>query len=145
MPACDTWVNIRDLGAKGDGHTDDTAALQNAIANHRAIYFPSGFYLVHDTLELRADTVLIGLHPAATQIILPDNTPAFAGTGTPKALLEAPQGGSNIVIGIGLYTSGNNPRAPSRRHFPESRRTKFDDERCPFSRRPRDSAARRFA
>jgi hypothetical protein len=111
LPACDTWVNIRDLGAKGDGHTDDTAALQNAIANHRAIYFPSGFYLVHDTLELRPDTVLVGLHPGATQIILPDNTLAFAGTGTPKALLEAPNGGSNIVIGIGLYTSGNNPRA----------------------------------
>jgi hypothetical protein len=111
LPACDTWVNVRDLGAKGDGHSDDTAALENAIANHRAIYFPSGFYLVHDTLELRPDTVLIGLHPGATQIILPDNTPAFAGTGTPKALLEAPKGGSNIVIGIGLYTSGNNPRA----------------------------------
>lgn len=111
LPANDTWVNVRDLGAKGDGQTDDTAALQNAIANHRAIYFPSGFYLVHDTLKLRSDTVLVGLHPGATQIILPDNTPAFAGVGTPKALLEAPKGGSNVVIGIGLYTSGNNPRA----------------------------------
>jgi len=42
---------------------------------------------------------------------LPDHAPAFAGTGDPKALLEAPKGGSNVVIGIGLYTSGNNPRA----------------------------------
>jgi sugar lactone lactonase YvrE len=110
-PPCETWVNIRDLGAKGDGQTDDTAAIQNAIAKHRAIYFPSGFYIVRDTLKLQPDTVLIGLHPGATQIILPDNTPAFADTGSPKALLEAPKGGSNVVIGIGLYTSGNNPRA----------------------------------
>ena len=78
---------------------------------HRAIYLPSGFYVVHDTLKLRSDTVLIGLHPGATQIILPDGTPAYQGIGGPKALLEAPKGGSNIVIGIGLYTSGNNRRA----------------------------------
>jgi len=111
LPPCDTWINVRGLGAKGDGQTDDTTALQNAIANHRAIYFPSGFYIVHDTLKLRSDTVLIGLHPGATQIILPDGTPGYQGIGEPKALLETPQGGSNVVIGIGLYTSGNNPRA----------------------------------
>ncbi|HVU26807.1 MAG TPA: glycosyl hydrolase family 28-related protein [Verrucomicrobiae bacterium] len=111
LPAAKTWVNVRDLGAKGDGQTDDTAALQNAIANHRAIYLPSGFYVVHDTLKLKPDTVLIGLHPGATQIILPDGTDGYQGIGAPKALLETPKGGSNVVIGIGLYTSGNNPRA----------------------------------
>ncbi len=91
LPPGDTWINIRDLGAKGDGQTDDTAALQNAIANHRAIYFPSGFYIVHDTLKLLSDTVLIGLHPGATQIILPDGTPGYQGIGEPKALLENAQ------------------------------------------------------
>ncbi len=111
LPPGETWVNVHDLGAKGDGHTDDTVALQNAIATHRAIYFPSGFYVVRDTLKLKPDTDLIGLHPGATQIILPDNAPAFQGAGAPKALLEMPKAGSNIVIGIGLYTSGNNPRA----------------------------------
>ncbi|MDB6065844.1 MAG: SMP-30/Gluconolaconase/LRE domain protein [Pedosphaera sp.] len=111
LPACNTWVNLRDLGAKGDGTTDDTEAFQKAIADHRAIYLPSGFYIVRDTLTLKSDTVLIGLHPGATQIILPDGTPAYQGIGAPKALLEAPKGGSNIVVGIGLYTSGNNRRA----------------------------------
>ena len=111
LPPCDTWVNLRDLGAKGDGHSDDTEVLQKAIAEHRAIYLPSGFYVVRDTLKLRTDTVLIGLHPGATQIILPDGTPDYQGLGGPKALLEAPKGGSNVVIGIGLYTSGNNRRA----------------------------------
>jgi len=111
LPAGETWVNLRDLGAKGDGHTDDTEVLQKAVAAHRAIYLPSGFYVVRDTLKLRPDTVLIGLHPGTTQIILPDDTPAFQDIGGPKALLETPRGGSNVVIGIGLYTSGNNRRA----------------------------------
>jgi sugar lactone lactonase YvrE len=111
LPACDTWVNLRELGAKGDGKTDDTEVLQKAIAAHRAIYLPSGYYVVHDTLTLRPDTALIGLHPGATQIVLPDGAPAYQGIGGPKALLETPKGGSNIVIGIGLYTGGNNRRA----------------------------------
>src|ERR1017187_7582345 len=110
-PPCETWVNLHELGAKGDGITDDTEVIQKAIAAHPAIYLPSGFYVVRDTLTLRPDTVLIGLHPGATQLILPDGTPAYQGVGIPKALLETPKGGSNIVIGIGLYTSGNNPRA----------------------------------
>ncbi len=111
LPAPNTWVNLRDLETKGDGTTDDTAAIQKAIDTHSAIYIPSGYYVVSDTLTLRPDTVLIGLHPGATQIILPEGTPAFQGVGAPKGLLEAPPGGSNIVIGIGLYTSGANPRA----------------------------------
>lgn len=111
LPAGDTWANLRDLGARGDGRTDDTDIIQKAIAGHRTVYLPSGFYVVHDTLKLRPDTVLIGLHPGATQIILPDNTPAYQGIGSPKALLAAPKGGSNIVMGIGLYTSGDNRRA----------------------------------
>src|ERR1035437_3555709 len=60
LPAPDTWVNVRDLGAKGDGATDDTAVFQKAIATHRVLYLPSGFYVVRDTLRLRPDSVMIG-------------------------------------------------------------------------------------
>ena len=111
LPPMNTWVNIRNLGAHGYGVADDTEALKNAIAAHRAIYFPSGQYLVSDTITLRPDTVLIGLHPSVTRILLADGTPAFQGAGSPKPLLETPQGGTNIVTGIGLYTNGINPRA----------------------------------
>jgi len=111
LPAADSWANVHDLGAKGDGITDDTDALQKALDAHRALYLPSGFYIVRDTLKLRPDSVMIGLHPGATQIILPDGTAGYQGVGAPKALIEAPNGGSNILIGLGLYTSGANPRA----------------------------------
>lgn len=111
VPAQNTWVNIHSLGAKGDGVTDDTAAIKRAIEKHRTIYFPSGHYVVTDTIVLKPDTVLIGLSPTATQIDLPDSTPGFQGPGSPKALLETPHGGTNIVTGIGLYTNGINSRA----------------------------------
>jgi len=110
LPPADTWANIRALGAKGDGQTDDTTAFKEAIAKHRAIYLPSGRYRVTDTLTLNPDTVLVGLHPFATQLVLTDSTPAFVGLGGPKPLLETPKGGSNIVTGIGLDT-GINSRA----------------------------------
>jgi Pectate lyase superfamily protein/SMP-30/Gluconolactonase/LRE-like region len=111
LPPIDTWVDIRSLGAKGDGTTDDTDAFRKAIAQHRTIYLPSGQYRVTDTIALRSDTVLIGLHPSVTRILLTDSTPAFQGVGSPKPLLETPKGGTNIVTGIGLYTNGINPRA----------------------------------
>lgn len=111
LPARDTWVNLRSLGAKGDGTRDDTVVLRQAIAEHRAIYLPSGRYRVTDTIALKPDTVLIGLNPITTLIALQDSTPGFQGPGAPKALLEAPKGGTNIVTGIGVYTNGINSRA----------------------------------
>lgn len=111
LPPIESWINVRSVGAVGDGVTDDTEALRKAVAEHRAIYFPSGQYRVTDTVVLRPDTVLVGLHPSVTRILLADSTPAFQGVGSPKALLETPSGGTNIVTGIGLYTNGINLRA----------------------------------
>jgi hypothetical protein len=111
LPPMDAWVNLRTLGARGDGVEDDTEVLRKAIAEHRTIYLPSGQYRVTDTITLRPDTVLIGMQPSVTRIVLADSTPAFQGVGSPKALLETPKGGTNIVTGIGLYTNGINPRA----------------------------------
>ena len=111
LPPEDSWVNLKSLGAKGDGKTDDTAALQKAIDENRVLYVPSGDYIVSNTITLRPDTVLIGLHPSATQFDILDSTSAFLGPGSPQPLLEAPQGGNNIVTGIGLYAGGINSRA----------------------------------
>lgn len=137
LPPADTWVNLRTLGARGDGVTDDTAVLRAAIAAQPAIYLPSGRYRVTDTITLKPDTVLVGLDPITTQLVLPDYAPAFLGAdavepappppsrgpdpwrpahppfqglGPPKALLETPPGGRNIVSGLGLDT-GMNRRA----------------------------------
>jgi sugar lactone lactonase YvrE len=111
LPDPATWVNIRSLGVKGDGHTDDTLAIQKAIDQHPVLYFPSGRYLLQDTLTLRPDTVLIGLHPSTTQFDLPDGAVAFEGPDAPRPLLLAPSGGANIITGLGIFTGGFNPRA----------------------------------
>jgi hypothetical protein len=111
LPPTDEWVNVHTLGVKGDGTTDDTAAMQQAIDAHRVLYFPTGHYLVSDTLTLKPDTVLIGFHPFLTQFDLHDATPGYQGVGAPKALIAAPAGGHNIMSGLGVYTGGINPRA----------------------------------
>jgi hypothetical protein len=111
LPPVSAWTNVRDLGVRGDGTADDTAAIQRAIDSRRVLYFPAGFYRVTDTLKLRADTVLIGLHPSLTQIVLAEDSPAYRGIGAPRALIESARGGAAIVSGLGLHTGGTNPRA----------------------------------
>ena len=111
LPDMSTWVNLRDLGAKGDGETDDTRAIQAAIDRYDHIYVPQGWYRVSETLKLRPKTKLIGLHPFGTQFQLAESTPAFSGFGAPKALLESSEGGDNVLTGIGINTGGINYRA----------------------------------
>jgi hypothetical protein len=111
LPPSSEWVNVHALGVKGDGKTDDTTALQEAIHSHRVLYLPGGHYVVRDTLALKTDTVLIGLHPTLTQIDLMDETLGYQGVGAPKAVILAPSGGENIVSGIGVFAGGINPRA----------------------------------
>ncbi|MBN1465741.1 gluconolaconase, partial [candidate division KSB1 bacterium] len=111
LPPTKEWVNLVELGAIGDGVTDNTRIFQEAIAKHAAIYIPQGWYVVSEPLKLKPETCLIGLHPIATQIMLLESTPAFSGFGAPQPLLETPIGGANIVTGIGLNTGAFNYRA----------------------------------
>jgi hypothetical protein len=111
LPPVARWASVRTAGAKGDDQADDTAAIQRAIDTHRVVYFPAGRYHVSDTLRLKPDTVLVGLHPSLTQIILPDRTPGFGGVGPAKPLIESAAGGDAIVSGLGLFAGGINPRA----------------------------------
>jgi len=53
------WLNVRTLGATGDGLTDDTAALKAAIGRlgserTNVLYFPAGTYRITETLEFPA-------------------------------------------------------------------------------------------
>ncbi len=111
LPPMQDWVNVRTLGIVGDGKADDTAAIQKAINAHPILYFPTGFYKVTDKLTLRPDSILIGLHPAITQLYIPDENPRHAGLGSVLPILESRKGGDNILSGLGLFTGRVNPRA----------------------------------
>ena len=102
LPAMETWVNIRDLGAKGDGETDDTEVFEKAVSLHKNIYVPQGWYRLTRTLKLSPGTKLIGLHPFGTQFLLKESEPAFSGFGVPVPLVESSEGGDDMLNGIGI-------------------------------------------
>lgn len=52
-------VNVKDFGAKGDGETDDTAAIQLALNRAGKVFIPAGVYLVSG-LFVKSDTVFFG-------------------------------------------------------------------------------------
>ena len=111
LPSMDTWVNVRDFGAKGDGETDDTEAFLSAIAKHKNIYVPQGWYRITKTIKMQPGTKLIGLHPFGTQLIIKESEPAFSGFGSPAPMLESSEGGDDILNGIGITTGAYNYRA----------------------------------
>ena len=71
-----SWLNVKTVfGAKGDGVTDDTAALQaalNSIANsHYVLWIPSGNYLISKTLAVTSvsNLTILGEDPRTTTIL----------------------------------------------------------------------------
>lgn len=56
------YINVKELGAKGDGVTDDTSAIQETLNNYagRCIFFPVGVYKISATLTMPNDTYILG-------------------------------------------------------------------------------------
>ncbi|MDO8544397.1 MAG: fibronectin type III domain-containing protein [Opitutaceae bacterium] len=95
-------VNVKDYGATGNGTTDDTAFIQNAITSNigsnnlpaKILYFPNGTYLVSDQLkrqsidgEWRGDFYIQGESESGTIIKLKNNATGYQSPGSPKAVI----------------------------------------------------------
>jgi hypothetical protein len=63
-------VNVRTYGAKGDGTTDDTAAIDAAFAVRGSIYLPAGNYLYNGTGYAGTAPVAIGEDRGKTTVTL---------------------------------------------------------------------------
>lgn len=82
-------VNVRDFGATGNGSTDDTAAIQNAIAAAKAtgqgVLFPAGTYLHASRIVANgvaligvgAASVLVANNPSSSSVILQGVSPSL--------------------------------------------------------------------
>ncbi|TCC41226.1 glycosyl hydrolase family 28-related protein [Kribbella speibonae] len=115
LPSVSTWVSVADVAARmgrtiGAGG-DDLPVFQAAVDRHENVFVPIGSYLLAGTLRLRQHMNLIGLHPRQTWLRTPDGTPYFGDPDRPRALVETPLGGRNIVHGLGLDTARNTPGA----------------------------------
>lgn len=87
-----TWehpnaVNIKKLGALGDGEADDTPVIEKAIAEHEIIFFPRGVYRITRTITLKPRTKLIGVSEQHSFIAAAVNTPFFSDTKNTKPLI----------------------------------------------------------
>lgn len=123
-------------GAIPDDGGDDTEALQRALTENvdtgRTLYFPSGTYVVRDTLVCknregvwRPHSTIQGQSAASTRLVLADHAEGFQDASAPKAILvtgshwepgDAEDGGGNKafrnnVFDISMDVGSGNPGA----------------------------------
>jgi glucan 1,3-beta-glucosidase len=90
-------VNARSCcGAKGDGASDDTQALQRAINSHSRVFLPNGKYVISDTITLQPNTVLVG--EGMPHLMLRDGAAGFGDPTNPKPMLLAPSNASATTV-----------------------------------------------
>jgi hypothetical protein len=121
-------TSIKDYGAKGDGVTDDTAAILRALRERGAcspscggtpvqLYFPAGTYLVSDTLDWQGFGCCITLQgqgSRSTIIRLKNNAPGFSNPARPKAVIRTENGNeafNNYVVDMAISTGRGNAGA----------------------------------
>jgi len=112
-------------GARGDGTTDDTAAIQRALDDYPArgaiIYLPNGVYLVSDTLRWggtqgqQKQTVLWGQSRKGTVVRLRDDCPGFENPRRSKGVIYTGQRPAqrfgNEIRNLTVDTGVGNPGA----------------------------------
>ena len=131
-PADANLINVQDYGAKGDGITDDTEAIRQAVVEnimlHRTIYFPAGTYLVSDTIEWRREDGKFGSFLTwqgegigQTVIKLQDRAAPFQNQASPQAIVrtgsigtengKGPRAHSNYFFDLTIDVGKDNPGA----------------------------------
>lgn len=97
-----TCVNIQTLGAKGDGVTDDTAVIQNALNSYSDIFFPVGTYHMTGQLNIVSGKHLYG--QGVGTLIQSDSDILPSGSNSPFVSVS----GSGIsIVGIWFWNESN--------------------------------------
>lgn len=92
-------VNVKDYGAKGDGVTNDTQAIQNALNTGKKVFIPKGTYMVSNLI------------PKGGQVIFGENAVDSWGTSieTSKTILKGMGGATDYVIKNRTWDTDGNP------------------------------------
>ena len=125
-------VNVKDYGAKGDGTTDDTVAIRQAVQQnlmqHKTLFFPAGIYLISDVIEWKRDNGTYGAFltwqgegSEQTKIKLKDSAKLFQDPEHPQALVrtgsigtkdgKGPRAHSNYIFDMTFDVGRGNPGA----------------------------------
>lgn len=114
-----TYFNVIDSGATGDGTTDDTAAIQQAIASANVeggtVFFPPGTYKITSALIVYTGVSFLGTGSEAS-IINQTSTSSdgidgvdIASVGIEGLLIQGPSSGTGVGINFSWSSAGNVP------------------------------------
>jgi len=105
-------INIKDYGAIGDGVVNDTTSINNAVAavpaNRGILYFPSGKYLINNTIFISGKTNLLVISDNAEIVVSQLATTAMYFSDCP--LLQA-------VVGSLTFTTTSSGASPTKIAF----------------------------
>ena len=89
-------VSVKDFGAVGDGTTDDTVAINAALAAHASVYLPVGTYRTTAPITLNANNILFGA--GITSVIKNTTASSVIRSVTPTGARIYHVGGGNFKI-----------------------------------------------
>ncbi|KAE8385789.1 hypothetical protein ETB97_001033 [Aspergillus alliaceus] len=108
-----SFVSVKSAGAKGDGSTDDTAAIQKVLDSATAdqiVYFDHGSYIITDTIKVPKNVKITG----EVWPVLMAHGAKFADEENPIPMLQVGQvgeTGSVEITDLALQTKGPAPGA----------------------------------
>ncbi|KKY23875.1 putative exo-beta-glucanase exg0 [Phaeomoniella chlamydospora] len=108
-----SFVSVKAAGAKGDGTTDDTAAIQNVLNNatsDQIVYFDHGAYIITSTVKVPKDIKIVG---EIWPLIMASGT-YFSDQSNPKPVFQVGQSGDTGSVEISdlmFETAGPAPGA----------------------------------
>ena len=96
-----SFVSVKSAGAKGDGSTDDTAAIQSVLSSATAdqiVYFDHGAYRITSTVKVPSNIKIVGeLWPL---IMADGSAAAFSDASNPNPVFQVGQPGDTGAVEI---------------------------------------------
>ncbi len=137
LPSDAGFNDVKNFGAKGDGKTDDTAALLEAISDRNGfLYLPNGTYLLSDSVSTKHPKrrVLQGQSRTGVILKLKDNAAGFDDPAKPRPVLSLydrfmdpksnnGQAFRNSICNLTVDVGAGNPGAVALHYFNDNQGT----------------------